>query len=126
VKTNIIWAIALFAGAVVPAVPCLFAGEPPATTHVVHIRSMAFNPKVVTIAPGDAITWINDDIVMHGAKSSDPKNPWQSKDLLAHASWTKRFERGGAYVCPYHPTMTGEIVVTAKGGGRAEDHDTAP
>jgi plastocyanin len=84
----------------------------PAKEHIVKIQGMAFVPAKLQIAAGDKITWVNNDIVMHGAKSSDPKNVWQSKDLPPHGSWSKTFTVGGPYVCPYHPTMTGEILVT--------------
>lgn len=87
-------------------------GKRVAKRHVVHIRGMLFHPARLEVSPGDAVEWVNDDVFLHAIKSADSKTPWQSKDLPPHASWTKRFDAGGNYLCPYHPTMTGEIVVT--------------
>jgi plastocyanin len=79
--------------------------------HTVHVEGMRFKPQVLEIAPGDSVTWINDDIFIHAVKSIEPNDAWQSKDIPAHAQWTRRFDRGVHYLCPYHPTMTGQIVV---------------
>ena len=78
--------------------------------HEVRIEGMAFSPKTLHIAPGDFVTWVNNDIVMHAVKSSDPGNEWQSRDLQPHESWKRVVTKGGRYICPYHPTMTGELV----------------
>jgi plastocyanin len=85
--------------------------------HIVTIQGMRFDPAKLEIAPGDSVKWVNNDILMHAAKSADPKNVWQSKDLKPHDSWSKVFQAGGSYFCPYHPTMTGEIIVRGKAGG---------
>ncbi|HEX2853935.1 MAG TPA: hypothetical protein VHO24_11905 [Opitutaceae bacterium] len=85
--------------------------DPAAKEHVVHIRGMLFQPATLQISRGDSITWINDDILMHAVKSTDPKNPWQSIDLPPRKSWTRTFTQGGPYFCPYHPPMTGEIAI---------------
>lgn len=97
-------ALAVFAGTTAGE-----AGKPASKRHVVHIQGMLFRPAKLEISPGDSVEWINDDVFLHAIKSTDPKKMWQSKDLPPHASWTKRFDAGGSYLCPYHPTMTGEI-----------------
>ena len=79
--------------------------------HQVVIQGMLFKPASLHIEPGDSINWTNEDIFMHAVKSNDPKNSWQSKDLKPHDSWSKVFTTGGPYLCPYHPTMIGEISV---------------
>ena len=79
---------------------------------------MTFNPAKLQISPGDSVTWINDDILLHAVKSTDAKNAWQSKDLLPQQSWSKTFNRDCPYICPYHPTMAGAITVeTTSGAG---------
>jgi plastocyanin len=83
--------------------------------HVVHIAGMLFKPATLEISAGDSVTWINDDIYLHAVKSTDPNHAWQSKDLKPQDSWTKVFEQGDAYLCPYHPTMTGKIIVGKSG-----------
>ena len=92
----------------------LVAASVEPTTHVIHAQGMVFRPQSLEISPGDSVTWINDDIVPHAIKSTDPKQPWQSPDLRLHGSWTRQFQTACTYVCPYHPTMTGEIVVPTK------------
>ena len=90
----------------------LLRGEKAETqNHMIRIEGMAFSPRTVRIASGDSVTWVNNDIVMHAVKSSDPGNPWQSRDLQPHESWTRVVNEGGPYLCPYHPTMTAELVV---------------
>lgn len=86
---------------------------PSGAVHVVAIQGMQFVPARIEIAPGDSVTWVNRDILMHAAKSTDPKNAWQSTDLQPQQSWTRSFASGDSYpyMCPYHPTMTGEIVI---------------
>lgn len=80
--------------------------------HQVVIQGMLFKPASLQIEPGDSVNWTNEDIFVHAVKSNDPKNAWQSKDLKPHDSWSKVFTAGGPYLCPYHPTMTGEISVS--------------
>jgi plastocyanin len=110
----------LFLGvaAAVAAALVLFTSGPPSSgarrapaEHVVRIRGMLFQPARLQIAAGDSVTWINDDILLHAVKSTDPANPWQSKDLQPRQSWTKTFARSAPYFCPYHPPMTGQIVI---------------
>lgn len=91
--------------------PALTAATPEPRTHLVHIQGMLFRPEVVTISPGDSVTWINDDILLHAMKSTGPHQPWQSADLPQHATWRRQFQTGADYVCPYHPTMIGRIVL---------------
>jgi plastocyanin len=80
--------------------------------HVVKIQAMVFTPKILHISRGDSVTWINEDIFLHAVKSTDASHAWQSKDLPFHGSWTKTFTANQSYLCPYHPTMIGEIAIT--------------
>lgn len=79
--------------------------------HVVTIQGMVFSPQTLHISRGDTISWVNNDIVPHAVKSTDPKKPWESTMILQKGSWEQVFKEGGPYFCPYHPTMTGEIIV---------------
>ncbi len=80
----------------------------------VSIANFAFTPGEITIAPGETITWTNDDGAPHGleyhdgAKGVDP--------LLPGSSFSRRFDRPGAYEynCSVHPYMTGRVVVRAQ------------
>ena len=80
----------------------------------VSIANFTFTPGEITIAPGETVTWTNDDGAPHGleyqdgAKGVDP--------LLPGASFSRRFERPGTYEynCSVHPYMTGRVVVRAQ------------
>lgn len=106
-------AVALAAALVLFAIGTVFPGKTLSAEHVVRIRGMTFQPAILEIAAGDSVTWINEDILLHAVKSTDPKNPWQSKDLPPRQSWTKTFSQDAPYFCPYHPPMIGKIVVRA-------------
>jgi plastocyanin len=77
----------------------------------VSIANFAFTPGEITIAPGETVTWTNDDGAPHGleyndgAKGVDP--------LLPGSSFTRRFDQPGTYEynCSVHPYMTGRVVV---------------
>jgi plastocyanin len=79
--------------------------------HVVIIEGMVFKPHSMHVAIGDTVIWENHDIVIHAVKSADAKHPWQTKDIAPHESATEVISQADAYICPYHPTMTAEIVV---------------
>ena len=80
----------------------------------ISIVNFAFTPGEITIAPGETVTWTNDDGAPHGleyqdgAKGVDP--------LLPGSSFSRRFDRPGAYEynCSVHPYMTGRVVVRAQ------------
>ncbi len=81
-----------------------------ARTHAVRIKNFAFEPARLEVQPGDTVVWTNDDIVPHTATA---KPGFDSKGIEPGKSW--RFVVGAtgsfAYVCTFHPTMTGEVVV---------------
>lgn len=91
----------------------LFAEKPAPREHLVKIVGMVFVPKVIHVAPGEAVTWVNEDIVPHGIKPKNEEKGWQSGLLQPHQSWTRVVTEGVNYICPYHPTMEGEILVDA-------------
>jgi plastocyanin len=80
----------------------------------VSIVNFTFTPGEITIAPGETVTWTNDDGAPHGleyndgAKGVDP--------LLPGSSFSRRFDRPGSYEynCSVHPYMTGRVVVRAQ------------
>jgi plastocyanin len=80
----------------------------------VSIVNFTFTPGEITIAPGETVTWTNDDGAPHGleyndgAKGVDP--------LLPGASFSRQFDRPGTYEynCSVHPYMTGRVVVRAQ------------
>jgi plastocyanin len=80
----------------------------------VSIANFVFTPGEITIAPGEIVTWTNDDGAPHGleyndgAKGVDP--------LLPGSNFTRRFDQPGTYEynCSVHPYMTGRVVVRAQ------------
>jgi plastocyanin len=80
----------------------------------VSIVNFAFTPGEITIAPGESVTWINDDGAPHGLEYPDGVKGTDL--LLPGASFSRRFDRTGTidYVCSVHPYMTGRVVVRAQ------------
>jgi plastocyanin len=80
-------------------------GEPESTTHTVTIEGMRFQPEVLTVAPGDTVVWVNEDLVPHTATSK--AGGFDSKDIQADKSWRYTIQTTGefAYICTFHPTM---------------------
>ncbi len=79
----------------------------------VSIINFAFTPSQVTIAPGERVTWINDDGAPHGLEYEDGAKGTDL--LLPGASFHRQFDRPGIYDyhCSVHPYMTGRVVVRA-------------
>jgi YVTN family beta-propeller protein len=77
----------------------------------VSINNFTFTPAEVTVAPGENVTWINDDGAPHGLEYPDGVKGTDL--LLPGASFSRRFDRSGTfdYVCSVHPYMTGRVVV---------------
>ena len=80
-------------------------------THTVTIEGMRFQPDMLTVAPGDAIVWVNRDPVPHTATSK--AGGFDSKTLQAGQSW--RYTAGAkgvfAYICAFHPAMKATLRV---------------
>lgn len=79
--------------------------------HVIVIRQVTFEPKVLTVRVGDTIEWENKDIVAHTA-TSDRKG-FDSGIIAPGATWTYTAKRKGTYTytCTLHPNMKGELIV---------------
>ena len=79
----------------------------------VSIANFAFAPAEITIAPGESVTWTNDDGAPHGLEFNDGAPG--TDPLLPKASFSRRFDQPGTYDynCSVHPYMTGRVVVAA-------------
>ncbi len=90
----------------------LVALTSPPKTHTVEIRGMEFHPAVLTVAVGDTIVWINRDIVPHTATAKG-QTRWDTGQLVQGQVWRYVARRAGAarYVCTFHPTMHGKVVI---------------
>ena len=80
----------------------------------VSIANFAFAPAEITIAPGESVTWTNDDGAPHGLEFHDGAPGTDL--LLPGASFSRRFDQPGTYDynCSVHPYMTGRVVVRAQ------------
>jgi plastocyanin len=105
--TTVIAALGLTLG-----VTAVGTAEPPRPrTHTVVVENMRFEPKVLAVAPGDTVVWLNKDLVAHTATSR--AGGFDSKVIPASASWTYTARKKGAfaYLCTLHPAMKGTLRV---------------
>ncbi len=79
--------------------------------HAVSITGFKFVPETITIAPGDRITWTNNDIVPHTATAMDKR--WdtgtiakgKSKSLIVGEDHLTE------YFCRFHPKMKARLIL---------------
>ena len=87
-------------------------GERRAASHAVEIRAFRFAPDTLAVSPGDTVVWTNHDVVPHTATSAG--GGWDTGEIAGGASGRIVVpERRGThpYVCAFHPTMKGVLVV---------------
>ena len=105
-------AVMVCATAVAACAPSRETSERPRPrTHTVNMEGMVFQPASITVTEGDAIVWVNNDLVPHSATSADAG--FDSQVIAARASWRHVMDRKGdfAYICSFHPTMKAELHV---------------
>jgi|SRR5690606_38285070 len=84
------------------------------TRHEVEISGFRYEPAWLSVSPGDTIVWLNRDAVPHTVTSE--VGGWDTGPIEAGGSWEWVVEgAGGDYLCVFHPTMTGEVVVASAG-----------
>ncbi|MGH7187976.1 MAG: cupredoxin domain-containing protein [Acetobacteraceae bacterium] len=88
------------------------AGAMAADVQVVIDQHM-FMPAMITIHPGDKVTWINKDSDPHSVFSDDRGKTFRSDVLDTGDSFSLAFAHPGTfgYYCSVHPYMQGTIVV---------------
>lgn len=95
-------------------VGCLVAGSTPALAadKVVKMRDVEFAPKLVVVAMGNSVRWLNEGDLIHTTTSKQAyPSPWD-KSLNSDRSWSKLFAFAGAfgYYCrPHSDGMTGMV-----------------
>ena len=84
-----------------------------AADSAVTIAGFAFDPATVTIQVGDTVTWTNQDSAAHTATAGD--GSFDTGSIANGGSQTVTFDTAGtyAYICSFHPQMTGSVVVEA-------------
>jgi plastocyanin len=87
------------------------AANAAAKTHTVVIDGTAFAPPVVRVHRGDRVVWVNRDPFPHTATAKD--HSFDSRAIPAGGSWSRVASKAGTfeYICTFHPTMTGTLVV---------------
>ena len=90
--------------------PDAAAARPLPATHTVTMEAVSYKPDALTVKVGDSIVWVNKDPFPHTATAAAT---FDSKEMLPEKSWTFTATAPGEvhYVCTYHPTMKGTIVV---------------
>jgi len=85
--------------------------QPLTTGAAVSIDNFAFAPQVVTISPGESVTWTNKDGSPHAIAFKD--GAAGSDTLFPGKSFSRMFDRSGSYdyFCSIHTYMTGRIEV---------------
>ena len=89
-------------------------------TNDVSIVENSWNPDItdsyfpisIEINPGTAVTWTNNDAVIHTV--TDTKKTFDSEFIQAGDTWQYTFEKPGQYdyLCTLHPWMKGTVSVT--------------
>ena len=87
------------------------AAAPKPRTHTVTIEGTRFQPELLTVNVGDTVVWVNKDAFPHTATAKP--GPFDSGEITAGNSWKHTVKTKGevAYICRYHPTMTGRLRV---------------
>jgi plastocyanin len=77
----------------------------------VRITNFTFVPAQTTIAPGDTVTFVNEDDMIHSLVADDGSFHSGGLDTGDKATFT--FPKAGriGYHCGLHPFMKGEIMV---------------
>ena len=83
----------------------------PAPKNTVVINSFEFTPEQLTVAPGDTVTWDNEDVFVHTVTADS--GAWSSPELHRgqHFIWVTSDTGRFAYHCSAHSVMHGALVV---------------
>ncbi len=85
--------------------------QPLTTGAKVSIENFAFVPRVVAIAPGESVTWSNNDGGPHAVAFKDGASG--SDSLFPGKTFSRTFDHPGIYeyFCAIHTYMTGRVEV---------------
>ena len=78
----------------------------------VQIVDYSFQPTVITVTPGTTITWTNEDSAPHNAVSDNFDTGKLDKGDSRSATFYTLGEYD--YICTYHPSMEGRVVVAVE------------
>ncbi|MDQ2655251.1 MAG: plastocyanin/azurin family copper-binding protein, partial [Chloroflexota bacterium] len=95
------------------ATPVASPGDADAAGAVaVSIRDLTYDPSPLQIAVGTTVTWTNNDPIPHTATATDGSFDTGTIGPGESASVTFNTPGSSAYVCLYHPNMSGAIEVS--------------
>ena len=102
--------LVLATGAAVLLVAPAFRADAAPATHTVEIDAFEFKPATLTVKRGEVVRWHNADPLPHTATA---KGAFDSGSIAAGAAWQYTAAKKGRfeYVCAFHPTMKGTLVV---------------
>ncbi len=105
--------VPFLAAAVLSALPLAAPADTPAPATLVHIKNFMFVPATITVAPGTAVTFVNDDQEPHTVTANDKS--FDSEGLDTNQKFTHTFAKAGKYLffCEVHPYMHGTVIVKA-------------
>ena len=91
------------------------------TPTAVSVIDRSFQPETLEIAPGDTVTWSNDDTEGHTVTSSAAA--FNSGVMTVGDEFSVSFDAAGTfdYFCATHPEMTGTVVVAEPDPAPATD-----
>jgi plastocyanin len=100
------------AAALLVGMPLAAPADTPAPT-LVHIKNFMFVPATITVTPGTAVTFVNDDEEPHTVTANDKS--FDSEGLDTNQKFTHTFAKAGTYMffCEVHPYMHGTVIVKA-------------
>ncbi len=99
----LIWVIVLTFS---PIIPTLRAEEKEVT-----IESFTFKPKEVAVSAGETVVWIQKDRAPHTVTANN--GGFDSGRLAKGEKFSRTFSKKGTYdyLCTFHPSMKGKIIV---------------
>jgi len=85
----------------------------PLQTNLVEIKNSSYQPSSIEVSSGTTVTWVNRDSVEHTITATDASFNSGNIEIGGMFNWT--FTKPGTYQyqCLIHPSMVGEVVVTA-------------
>ena len=81
--------------------------------NTVNSKNFSFNPNLLTVKIGTAVTWTNQDSIPHQILSDPSGETFKSNILQNGQNFSFTFSAPGIYTyhCGIHPFMKGKIVV---------------
>ena len=90
---------------------CGAQGDSAPRVHQVVIQGFGYAPASLEVAVGDTVVWTNRDVVPHTVTAES--RAFDSGSMAMGATWRYVAAEPGSYpyLCSFHPTMKGMLVV---------------